>query len=134
MALRDIHNNKKVNNALDIAAISSDTTTVGDIIDMQDFDSVEFLLQTGAFSDGNYEPLIEDGEDSGLSDAVPVVDDQLLGTEAAAALAGANLVSKIGYIGFKRFVRLSVVSTGTTSGATVGSMAIQGHAHNAPVA
>lgn len=127
-------NNKKVNLGLDVAAITSNTTTVGNIIDMQDFDSMMFQLFVGVLTDGTYTPLIEDGEDSGLSDAAPVADAQLLGTEAAAVLTVADTIKKIGYIGSKRFVRVSIVSTGVTTGATVGATADQGHAHNAPVA
>lgn len=134
MALRDIYNNKKVNIGLDVAVIGSNTTTVGNIIDMQGFDSIMWEMFIGALTDGSYLPLIEDGEDAGLSDAAPVVDDQLLGTEVDATIAAANAISKIGYVGSKRYVRLSMVSTGVTTGATVGATALQGHAHISPVA
>ena len=133
MGQRDLHNHLNQKVALDTAAISSDTTTVGNIIDMQGFESLEFLLQLGAITDGAYAVLIEDGDDSGLSDAAAVSDAFLLGLEATAAFTATDddKVSKIGYIGPKRFVRLSIVSTGTTTGAAaVGATAVQGHARH----
>ena len=128
----DIHNNVEQRNALDTAAITTDTTTAGDIIDTQNFESLEFLIQSGTLTDGAYAILIEDGNDSGLSDAAAVADAQLLGTEVGAGFAAAddNKVSKIGYIGDKRYVRLSIVSTITTTGGTFGAIAILMHARS----
>lgn len=112
--------------ALNTAAISSSTTTAGNIIDTQGFNALTFILSVGARTDGTYTPLIEEGDDSGLSDAAAVADSDLVGTEAGAVISAANTVKKIGYVGSKRYVRLSVVSTSVTSGATVGATAIKG--------
>lgn len=134
--MRDLHNNIKEEVALNITAISSDTTTDGNIIDLQGYGSVEFIIQSGTLTDGTYTPLIEDGDDSGLSDAAAVADASLLGTEAAAAFAATddNSITKIGYIGSKRYVRLSIVSGSTSSGGTVSAVSIKGRAADAPVA
>lgn len=134
MSKYDLHNNILQKVARNTAAISSDTTTAGIIIDTQGFESLEFLLHTGARTDGTFTPLIEHGDDPSLSDAAAVDDADLLGTEAGAALAAANSSSRIGYRGSKRYVRLSVVSSGVTSGATVGATAILGHPHLAATA
>lgn len=136
MGLRDIHNETEQKNALDNQVIASDTTTVGEIIDMRGFESLEFLMLMGTLTDGDYLPLIEHGDDSGLSDAAAVPDGQLLGTEAGAAFTADtddNKVSKIGYRGDKRFVRLSIVSTNFgTGGATLGAVAVQMQARHLP--
>jgi hypothetical protein len=58
----------------------------------------------------------------------------LVGTGAAAAINTAQTVKKIGYVGIKRYVRLGVVSTGVTSGATVGATAILGRPAIGPAA
>lgn len=129
MSKYDLHNNILQKVARNTAAISSTTTTAGNIIDTQGFESLEFLLHTGAWTDGTFTPLVEHGDAANLSDAAAVDDDDLLGTEAGAALAAANSSSRIGYRGSKRYVRLSVVSSGVTSGATVGATAILGHPH-----
>lgn len=124
--LRDLHNNLTFSNALDTAAITSDTTTAGDIIDTKGNNSVEFVIQSGTLTDGAYAVLIEEGEAADLSDAAAVADADLLGTEANAgfALTDDNTVKSIGYIGSMRYVRLSIVSTSTTSGGTLGAIAV----------
>jgi len=125
--MHDLHNNIKISKALSGGTISSSTTTVGDIIDTAGFGSNELEIFSGARTDGTYTPLVEDGDDSGLSDAAAVDDKYLLGTEAGAAITAANKRAKIGYIGPKRYIRLSIVSTGVTSGAYIGGSAIQGN-------
>jgi len=127
----DIHNKTLESVALAAAAIASDTTVVGAIIDSQNFDSLEYVLQVGGFTDGTYTVLLEDGDDAALSDAAPVDAELVLGS---AVLTAAG-VSRIGSISKKRYQRLSVVSTGTTSGALcVGAVAIQQHARYNPTA
>lgn len=134
--MRDLHNNIKAEVAFNTASITTNTTTVGRIIDMQGFSSAEFLIQAGNLIDGTYTPLIEEGDASNLSDASAVADSNLLGTEAAAVFIATNdhIVNKIGYIGNKRYIRLSIVSTGITTGGTVSSVMVKSNASNAPVA
>ncbi len=134
--MKDLHNNIKTEVALDIGAISSDTTTVGNIIDLQGFEAVEFVLFSGTLTDGAYTALIEDGDESNLSDAAAVVDAELLGIEAAASFMASedNAVKKVGYIGSKRYVRLSIVSASTSSGGTMSAIAVKGHAADNPAA
>lgn len=132
MTLRDQHNSIEQKVGFKTQAVTTNTTTAGEIIDTQGFQSLEYVIQAGTLTDGAYAILIEDGEDSGLSDAAAVADAQLFGTEALAgfALTDDDKVSKIGYNGGKRFVRLSVVSTATTVGGTLGATAILGHPHH----
>lgn len=131
MASVDLKNNIQQLVGFNIQAISSDTTTNGAEIDTQGFESATFILQAGTLSDGTYTPLIEESDVSG-SGYTAVADADLIGTEADAAVDASNEISRIGYIGKKRYVRLSVVSTSTSSGGTVGAVAILGSArHNA---
>lgn len=135
--MKDMKNNIKVSNALNIQAIATNTTTAGAIIDTKGFDSLTLVFQTGTITDGDYTLLIEEGNSATLADAAAVADADLLGTEAGASFSADtddNKVSKIGYRGGKRYVRLSVVSTSVTTGGTVGATAIQGHPQFAPVA
>lgn len=138
MTTRDIHNTLFPIIGLVFALINSDTTTVGIIIDTAEspgYNSLEFLFLSATITDGTYTPLIEHGDDPALSDAAPVPDNQLVGTEAAAAFVAADddKVKRIGYVGNKRFVRASLVSIGTTAGGNLGAIAQRGHARNNPV-
>lgn len=134
--MRDIHNNLEAVIALNTAAIVSDTTTAGEIIDMQDRDGCEFVVQSGVITDGTYTILIESGDVANLSDAVAVSDTYLLGTEGAfgtpigSPLTGvSNEINKVGVKAHhgKRYVRLSIVSTGTSTGGTMGAIAMLGN-------
>lgn len=129
MAIKDIRSNLLSKSAFATAAISTDTTTNGTIIDTADYDAgVMFEVFCTAYTDGTYTPLIEEGDDSGLSDASAVADANLIGTEAGAALSaatvGGGVLNTIGVFGTKRYLRLSFVSTSTSTGATVGANAI----------
>ena len=110
-------------------------TTVGNIIDAQGYESITFEANLHEWVDGVYTPLIEDGDDAALSDAATVTSDYLVGTPAAVAaiLISANTVSSIGYIGKKRYVRISLVASGVTSGGSVSSTVILGDAHRNPI-
>lgn len=127
MAVKDIRSNLLSKIAFDVQAISTNTTTTGGIIDTKDFDSgVMFTLLCSAYTDGTYTPLLYESDDSGMSGATAVADANLIGTEAGAAISaatteGTNLKS-IGAFGTKRYLRLDIVSTSTSSGATIGAI------------
>jgi hypothetical protein len=134
MASVDLKNNIKSLNALNIQAITTNTTTVGVEIDTQGFESATFEIIVGARTDGTVTPLIQESDVSG-SYAGSVADDDLIGTEAQAALSAAQSRSIIGYVGKKRYVKLSLVSTLiSSSGLTAGASAILGSARHNPVA
>jgi len=107
------------------ADITSDTTTTGEIIDTANTRGNTFIISSPVFSDGTFTPLVEESDDAGFSGATAVPDKNLLGTEAGAALTALSALSSnlasIGFFGTKRFVRLSLVSTGTTSGARLNA-------------
>jgi len=127
MAKFDIRSGLLPKYAFDVQAISTDTTTTGAIIDTKDYDrGIVFTLLCSAYTDGTYTPLLEEGDDSGLSDATAVPDANLIGTEAGAALsavdAEGSTLNSLGAFGTKRYLRLSIVSTSTSTGATVGAV------------
>lgn len=130
----DLHNNVNDVHALNHQTISTNTTTVGDIIDTAGYESIEFLIQSATITDGVYTVKLEDGDDSGLSDAADVSSELVLGSLPAHVAADDNVVKRVGCISKKRYVRLSLVSTGTTTGGALGAVAVQGHPHSKPVA
>lgn len=129
----DSKNNIKAVVALNIQAISSDTTTAGSSIDLTGFNSATFAIQSGTLTDGTYTPVISDSDDGSTFTAV--ADDFLIGTEAEAAFAATddNAIKTIGYVGGKQYVKLSIVSASTSSGGTIGAQALLGHSSHAPV-
>jgi len=127
MASKDLKNDIFQCVALDFQTINSDTTTVGNIIDTQGYEGLTFIFLSGTLTDGAYLPLIEDGDNDALGDAAVVTDTFLLGTEAEAAfaLADDNETTRIGYVGKKRYVRVSLVSSATSSGGGLGCIAVK---------
>lgn len=129
----DLHNNVFGVVALVNSEITSDTTTLGAIIDTAGFESLEFVLQSGTITDGTYAITLEDGEEANLSDAAAVDSELVLGSEEAAFVAADDdAVKRIGYIGKKRYVRLSILSASTTSGGEFSSVALLASPHHAP--
>ncbi len=112
------------------ATITTDTTTEGAIFDTAHFDlGIYFAIASTAWTDGTYTLKIEDGDDSALSDAAVVATGQLVYGSlpaVAAVLADGADYAKEGVIGTKRYVRASIVSTDTTSGATLSLICIKG--------
>lgn len=120
-------------NAFDVQEITTDTTTVGDAINLEGFESAMLLLQAGTLTDGTYTPLLEEADPTVENGDTPgsysaVADADLLGTEAGAAFAATddNKVTKLGYRGDKKFIRLSIVSASTSSGGFVGATCVKG--------
>lgn len=132
---QDLHHNVKSVLALAVQAITTNTTTVGAIIDTAGFESIEFSILSGTITDGAYALKLEEGDDSGLSDAAIVPADETLGALTGFVAADDDTVKRVGSIGKKRYQRLSIVSTGVTTGGTnFVSLATLSHAHSNPVA
>lgn len=136
--MKDLHNNIKVSTAIAPQSVSDNTALVSSIIDTRGFNSLEFAIATGSIADADatFTVLVEDGNNSNMSDNAAVADAELLSTEAAASFQfdDDNETRKIGYIGAKRYVRLTITPAANASAALISAVAIQGHAANNPVA
>jgi hypothetical protein len=137
MTTREIGSILKGEIALTPQVIATDTTTNGAIIDLQGFNAAQFYFMTGVLTDGDYTVLIQEGDESDLSDAAAVADADLTVTEASVSFTADTddaAISTIGYKGSKRYVRFNVVSTSTSTGAYVGATVIKGLPLHAPTA
>lgn len=138
MASKDIHNSLHfVPLITPVAARTDNTAIVSAIIDTAGYESVELALVTGANTDANatFAVLVEDGDNSGLSDNAAVADTFLLGTEAGASFTFADdgECRKIGYVGSKRYVRMTVTPTGNDAGNIfIAGVAVLGNSRDKP--
>ena len=138
MANRDLHNNiHPLVGIAPVAARTDDTAIVSTIVDTAGFNSCEFVIVTGTNTDAdaNFTVLVQDGDASNLSDAAAVADAQLLGTEALAGFTFADDLKtrKIGYIGNKRYVRVTVTPSGNGAGNIfLAGLWVLGHPSDAP--
>jgi len=138
---KDMHNNITVKQAISPAALSGDTPAVSTIIDRLGYDSVEFIILTGSIGDANatFAVLLEDADEVAFNVTnASVADTKLLGTEVLAGFQydDDNETRKLGYLGGKRFLRLTVTGSGNSespSAAYIAAVCILGNPHIAPV-
>jgi hypothetical protein len=120
--MRDLANQIDLKRGLSPKAAGTDNTAyVSEILDTKGLAGAVFAILLGANTDTNatFAVLVEDGDDSGLSDHAAVDDAFLTGTEALAGFTAAdddNKVKKIGYVGPKRYVRVTITPSGNDSG------------------
>jgi len=139
--MRDRYNNIAVRSVIAPAANANLGTTplVGAIIDTSGFGSLTYVIQTGTLTDADatYAVLLEESDAADMTGATAVADAALLGTEAAAGFTFANdgVVRKLGYVGSRRYTRLTITPTGADSGnSPISAVALLGHPASAPVA
>lgn len=134
--MRDGHNNIDVKRVISPVSVADTTAQVGQIIDRQGFDTLEYVIATGSIGDADatFTVLLEESDDSGMSGAGAVDDKYLLGTEVLAAFQfdDDNECRKLGYIGNKRYTRLTITPVGNASAALLSAVAILGKPANMP--
>ena len=116
------------------AAVTDTTATVSSIIDCQGYDAVTLAWVTGTLSDvdATFTVLLEEGDVSNLSDAAAVADADMVSmtngtapdTAAAYTFADDGETRVIGYIGVKRYIRLTITPVANTGNHFVAGVAI----------
>ncbi len=137
----DLQNNLLPSRALSpAAAITDDTAQVTEIRDTEGFETVMLYIPIGVIDDVNatFAVLIEDGDDSGLSDAAAVADAQLNPTEAIVGFdfADDNTVRRIEVRPAKRYLRATITPSGNSAnptGAFFCALWVMGNPKHAPV-
>ena len=134
----DLMNSVHPVRAISPVSVADNTAQVSQIIDMQSHASLTFVILTGSIADADaaFTALVEHGDQANLSDAAAVPDAELLGTEALASFTFSDddETRKIGYVGSKRYVRLTVTPASNASAALIAAVALLGHPHVAPTA
>lgn len=133
--MRDGLSNKRIRPLIaPAAAVTNNTATVSSIIDTLGYDKVTLAWVTGTNddTDATVTALLEESDDSGMSGATAVADvdmvSQINGTapEAAASYTFADdgEARAIGYIGIKRYIRLTLTPANNTGNHFVAGVAI----------
>lgn len=135
--MRDFANNVQIKRVLSPVSVSDDTAQVGQIIDRLGYESLTYIINTGSIADADvtFTTLLEESDDSGMSGANAVADADMIGTEAGAGFQydDDNEVRKLGYIGNKRYTRLTITPANNASAALLSAVAVLAHPHSAPV-
>ena len=136
--MKDLASNIDVKRVISTVSVADNTVQVGQIIDRRGFDSVTFLIATGSVADADttFTVLLEESDDSGMSGGNAVADADLIGTEALAGFQfdDDNECRKLGYVGSKRYLRLTITPANNASAALLAAVAVLGHPSLAPTA
>ena len=130
-------NNIDVKRVISPVSVSDTTAQVGQVIDGQGFGSVTYLIATGSIADADatFTVLLEECDTSGGT-YTAVADADLLGTEALAAFQfdDDNECRKLGYIGTKRYTRMTITPVSNASAAVLAAVCVLGSPFVAPTA
>jgi hypothetical protein len=142
--MRDGIVSKQVKRVLSPAASAADNTAqVGQIIDHQGYDSVSYIILTGALpdADATFTALLEEGDVSNLSDAAAVADADMVSqtngtapeTAASFIFSSDDQVRKLGYVGTKRYSRLTITPGANASASLLAACCILEKAAHEPI-
>lgn len=127
--MRDIVHNVGVVTAIGPAVQTGQVT--GSIVDLQGFESVAAIVQTGAVAGaGDFSVKLQHSDTTATGDFVDVGADALMG--AFPGTLEADTVATVGYCGNKRYVR-AVLTKATGTSIAAGVTFLKGHPHDAPV-
>jgi hypothetical protein len=134
--MRDLARNIDPIRAISPVSVADNTPAVSQIIDRRGYDSLTFVIATGSIADADatFTVLVEEDDASGFGTATAVADADLIGTEALAGFKfdDDNETRKIGYVGNKRYVRMTITPANNASAALLTAIAVLGHPSIAP--
>lgn len=137
MASQDLQGVSKVLPAIIPQKVTGNADIVGFILDVVDYESVTFCVNTGVIEDGQFTFSLEESDFPDMSNAniisgpdVP----ELPNLAAIQPLAAAQtaVARRIAYRGSKRYLRLTAHQTMSTNGGTIGATVVLGHPRIAP--
>lgn len=135
--MRDLASNITIRAVIPPAVVSDNTAAVSTVIDRRGYDSLTYVIATGTLADADatFTALLEESDASG-SGFTAVADADMIGTEALASFTYADdgAVRKLGYIGHKRYTRLTITPAANSGSAPFSAVAVLGHASARPTA
>ena len=132
--MKDLFNSITLKRVISPVSVSDNTAQTGQAVDRKGFESVTYAIATGSLADADatFTVLLQESDDN--STYTDVADADLLGTEALAGFQydDDGEVRKIGYIGAKRYTKLTITPANNASAAVISAVCILGHAANQP--
>ena len=127
--MRDSISDMKALVALAPVVVADNTIQNGNIIDRQGYESLAFIVTTGvlADTDATFSVMLTDGNDPALADGVLVAGFDMIQSPSVPVsfdFNADNMTRKIGYIGGKRYVRLTITPANNTGNAPLAAIAI----------
>lgn len=112
-----------------IAAVTDNTPQVSAIIDCRNTSFVALVLNLGTLTAAaaTFTVLLEEGNDPALADAAHVDIADMIGTEALAGFTSDsdNKTRKLGYIGSKAYIRMTVTPANNSGNLFLSGVALR---------
>lgn len=131
--MRDAYSNITVRATLAIATrtASANGTGVDRYLNGAAFQDALVVVHTGTITDGTHAVDVQESDDNSTFTSVAAA--ELQGTEPSIVAADDDKMFVIGYKGLKRYLRVAVTASGTTSGGTYGAHIVLANPRTAPV-
>lgn len=94
-------------------------------------ESALVVVSTGTITDGSHAVTVEHSDNG--TDWTTATGADIQGTAPTVVAADDDKVFEIGYVGVKRYVRATVVTSGATSGGLFGAVVVLGFPSRAPI-
>ena len=128
--MKDLFNAITLKRVISPVSVADTTAQVGTAVDRKGFESVTYAIATGSIADADatFTVLLQESDDNSTYN--DVADADLLGTEALAGFQfdDDNECRKLGYIGAKRYTKLTITPVANASAALISAVCILGHA------
>ncbi|EGX60097.1 hypothetical protein SZN_09251 [Streptomyces zinciresistens K42] len=130
--MRDAYSNVTVRPSLPIAArtAAANGASVDRYAAGAAYQDAMIVVHTGAITDGTHAIDVQDSDDNSSWASVPAA--QLQGAEPSIGSTDDDKVYVIGYKGAKRYLRVAVTPSGTTSGGVYGASVMLANPRVAP--
>ncbi|MFI8531798.1 hypothetical protein ACIGMX_16350 [Streptomyces aquilus] len=131
--MRDAYSNITVRETLAIATrtASANGTGVDRYASGAAFQDALVIVHTGTITDGTHAIDVQESDDNTTFTSVAA--SELQGTEPSIGASDDNKMYVVGYKGLKRYLRVAVTASGTTSGGTYGASVVLANPRTAPV-
>lgn len=133
---RSIYNSVRAVLSKSVAAITTDTTTNTTGVDMSQYQNyaraASVLLISGAITDGTYAFEVQESDNNSDWTAVPA--GNLQGSLSNWTGSNDNVVQECGVTLNKRYLRVAITSSSTSSGGIIGCVILVGDARRKPIA
>ena len=128
--MKDLHNNIQALRAFaPVSGGANNTAVVSQIIDTQGANALEFIISLGnlADDDATFALTAQESNAANMDGSNQVAATDLLGTTAGASFifSDDNKVAKIGYVGSKRYVTVTITPSANTGAWLHSGVAIK---------
>lgn len=124
MTVRDQNNETRVVQTVAPAAALTATTT-GTAVDTVGFRSATAVIAAGVATDGTFVATLEESDASG-SGYTTVAAGDLSGSFASVTSATDEVTQEVGYLGTKRYLRVVLTETVSSTGASIVAVIVLG--------